>query len=45
MGRHRRVLGFESSERGAKGGKHREYRERSTGYAQRGKHKVQRGEY
>jgi hypothetical protein len=45
MGRHRRVLGFESSKRGAKGGKHREHREGSTGYAQRGKHKVQRGEH
>jgi hypothetical protein len=45
MGRHRRVLGFESTEKGAKGGKHREHRVGSTGYVQRGEHRVQRGEH
>jgi hypothetical protein len=45
MGRNRRVLGFESTEKRAKGGKHRENRVGSTGYMQREQHRVQRGEH
>jgi hypothetical protein len=45
MGRNRRVLGFEGTEKGAKDGKHREHRVGSTGYVQRGEHIVQRGEH
>jgi hypothetical protein len=45
MGRHRRELGFESTEKGEKGGKHREHRVLSTGHVQREEHRVQRGEH